>query len=144
SLTSSATGFEDLLNTTHSWPPFRSRRTMFEPIRPRPIIPSCMRRTFPWSGWTANGHSLAASAGSLARAIPPDQRVGRAVMLGLRLRCALELRNDPLGEHLAQLHAPLVEGVDLPDGALGEDAVLIECDQLAERTRCQAIEQDGV
>ena len=28
--------------TTHSWPAFMRRRTMFAPIRPRPIIPSCM------------------------------------------------------------------------------------------------------
>ena len=29
-------------NTTHSWPCCISRRTMLAPIRPRPIIPSCM------------------------------------------------------------------------------------------------------
>src|SRR5579862_2165482 len=29
-------------NTTHRWPALPRRRTMFEPMRPRPIIPSCM------------------------------------------------------------------------------------------------------
>src|SRR6478752_5385710 len=38
----SSTGFGDLLNTTHSWPPFNSLRTMLAPIRPRPTIPICM------------------------------------------------------------------------------------------------------
>src|SRR2546425_3856304 len=46
SLASSSTGFGDLLKTTHSWPPLRSRRTMFEPILPRPIIPICMDDSF--------------------------------------------------------------------------------------------------
>ena len=35
---------------------------------------------------------------------------------------ALELRDNALGQHLAKLDAPLVERVDLPDGALSEDA----------------------
>ena len=37
-----STAFGDMSKTTHSWPPLRSRRTMLAPIRPRPIIPSCM------------------------------------------------------------------------------------------------------
>ena len=81
---------------------------------------------------------LAASGGSLELAIAADQRVGRAVVLELWLRRAFELGNDALGERLAQLHAPLVEGIDLPDRALREDAVLVERDQLAERCRRQA------
>ena len=36
---------------------------------------------------------------------------------------------------LAQLDPPLVEGVDPPDRALGEDAVLVQGDQGAERAR---------
>ncbi len=30
--------------TTHSWPSRIRRRTKFAPIRPRPTMPSCMRR----------------------------------------------------------------------------------------------------
>ena len=37
-----------------------------------------------------------------------------------------------LGQLLAQLHAPLVEAVDVPDDALDEDLVLVERDQRAE------------
>ena len=65
-------------------------------------------------------------------------------MLELGLLRALELGNDPLGQRLAQFDAPLVEGVDLPDRALGEHAVLVERDQLAERGRRQALQQERV
>ncbi len=51
-----------------------------------------------------------------------------------------QLRQDALGQHLPELHAPLVEGIDVPDGPLCEDTVLVECDQLAERGRRQPIE----
>ena len=65
-------------------------------------------------------------------------------MAELRLRLALELRDDALGQHLAQLDAPLVERVDVPDGALGEHAVLVEGDELAERRRREPLGEDGV
>ncbi len=38
----SCTVFGDLAKTTHSWPPASSRRAMFAPILPRPIMPICM------------------------------------------------------------------------------------------------------
>ena len=40
-----------------------------------------------------------------------------------------------LGEHFAELDAPLVEAVDVPDRTLHEDRVLVEGDQLAEHGR---------
>src|SRR5713226_8827812 len=105
-----------------------SRRTMFAPMRPSPIMPSCIASSL---------------EGTLELAVTADQVVRRAVMgeRGLRLvvdlRPAFEFQNDALGQHLAQLDAPLVEGVDAPDGALGENAVLVESDELAERLRRQ-------
>ena len=60
-------------------------------------------------------------------------------MIELRLCFAFELRNDPLRQHLAELHAPLVEGIDMPDRALGEDEVLVKRDQLAQRRRRQNV-----
>src|SRR5581483_11716409 len=66
-----------------------------------------------------------ASAGSPG-SVAPDQRVGRAVVGELGLGLSLQLRNDPLGQRLAQLDPPLVEGIDGPDGPLGEDAVLVQ------------------
>src|SRR3990172_8821547 len=113
--------------TTQWWPPARSRRTMFAPIRPRPIIPSCMLCSFERAV-----ARRAPSGGSLERSIASDQGVRRAVVAEPGLRLALELREDALRQHLAELHAPLVERVDLPDGALGEDRVLVERDELAE------------
>src|SRR5262245_55827533 len=41
---SSPTAAGDRSKTTHWWPPLRSRRTMLAPMRPNPIIPSCMAR----------------------------------------------------------------------------------------------------
>ena len=46
--------------------------------------------------------------------IPVDQLVGGGVVVGDRLRLA-QLGDDVLGQHLAELHAPLVEGIDVPD-----------------------------
>ena len=60
------------------------------------------------------------------------------------LRLALELGDDALGQHLAQLDAPLVERVDVPDDALGEHAVLVERDELAERFRREPLGEDRV
>ena len=37
------TAFGSTSKPTHSWPAPSRRRTMFAPIRPRPIMPSCMR-----------------------------------------------------------------------------------------------------
>src|SRR5580704_16936492 len=43
---SSFTALADMSKTTHWWPPLISRRTMFAPILPRPIIPSCIIDSF--------------------------------------------------------------------------------------------------
>jgi hypothetical protein len=40
-----------------------------------------------------------------------------------------------LGEDFAEFDAPLVEGVDIPDHALGEDAHLVEGDETGKRLR---------
>src|SRR5437773_11359357 len=57
---------------------------------------------------------------------------------------ALEFRDNALGQYLAKFHAPLVERVNLPDGALGEHAVLVKGDQLAENFRRQPIGENCV
>ena len=49
-----------------------------------------------------------------------------------RFRFAFEFWDDLVGQDLAELDAPLVEAVDVPDDALGEDGVLVEGYQLAE------------
>ena len=57
---------------------------------------------------------------------------------------ALELGDDPLRQDFAELDAPLIERVDVPDHALDEHAVLVERDQLAEHFRRQPVDQDRV
>jgi hypothetical protein len=49
-------------------------------------------------------------------------------MLELGLCFTLEFGDDALGQHLAQLNAPLVEWVNTPDGTLGENGVLVKGD----------------
>src|SRR5215813_14097749 len=129
SCTSSCTVFGDLSKTTHWCPPLMRRRTMFAPIRPSPIIPSCM------------AVSLLAR---LELAVAADEGVGRAVVLESGLRARFQLADDALGEHLAQLDAPLVEGVDAPDRPLSEYGVLVEGHELAQRVRGEPVEEDGV
>ena len=60
------------------------------------------------------------------------------------LHLALELRDDALGQHFAQLDPPLIERVDVPDRALGKHAVLVKRDELAEHFRRQPLGEDGV
>src|SRR5947209_4963231 len=43
---SSSTTFADLSKTTHRWPPAMSRSAMLAPMRPSPIIPICIVRSF--------------------------------------------------------------------------------------------------
>src|SRR5262245_24087907 len=57
---------------------------------------------------------------------------------------ALEFRDNALSQHFAQLYTPLVEGVDVPDDALGEDGMLVESDELAKRIRCEPLGEDRV
>src|SRR5437660_12729484 len=100
---------------------------------------ACCHRSDPAPLRTPDGFSSAAavlrssSPCVLAPAVAADEVVRRAVMPERRLGLALDLGDDALGELLAQLDAPLIEGVDVPDDALGEHAVLVEGDQLAER-----------
>ena len=49
-----------------------------------------------------------------------------------------EFRDDALRQDFAELDAPLVERIDVPDDALGEHAVLVQRDQLAQRFRRRA------
>src|SRR5437879_6688341 len=56
----------------------------------------------------------------------------------------LHRRRKLLGESLAELDAPLIEGIDAPDDALREDDVLVERDELTQGCRIELLEQhDG-
>src|SRR6266850_2711989 len=65
-------------------------------------------------------------------------------MLELRVRRALEFRNDALSQYLAEFHTPLVERIDVPENALSEDGVLIKSDKFAERPGRELFSQDRV
>src|ERR1700745_3710324 len=71
-------------------------------------------------------------AALLEFAIPADRVVRRAIMAERRLCAALNFRNNALSQELAELHAPLVKRIDLPDRALGENGMFIESDELAQ------------
>src|SRR3984893_10845096 len=81
---------------------------------------------------------------ALELAVTADQVVGRTVMAELWLGHALELGDDALGQNLAEFDAPPLERMDVPDGALGEHAVLVERNQLSQRRRGQSVHQNGV
>ena len=57
---------------------------------------------------------------------------------------SVQLRQDLVGQLLAQLHAPLIEAEDVPDDALHEDLVLVHGDQGTQGLGGQLFEQDGV
>jgi hypothetical protein len=50
----------------------------------------------------------------------------------VRLPCGFEFGDDASGEDFAEFDAPLVEGVDVPEDALGEDAHFVEGDEASE------------
>ena len=60
-----------------------------------------------------------------------DQTTGGSIVLVAWL-WRVELGLDLLGEALSELNTPLVEGVDVPDGALSEGDVLVVGDQSSE------------
>src|SRR5258707_14185011 len=57
---------------------------------------------------------------------------------------ALELRDDALGQDLAEFYAPLIERVDVPNRSLGEHAVPVNRQELSEGGWGKTIQHDGV
>src|SRR6516164_9942704 len=95
---------------------------MFAPILPSPTIPSSIERSFVFR---ISEEKLSESV-ALHNAITPDQLVGGAVVSELRFILAVELRNDPLGQYFAEFYAPLVEGVNSPNGSLRKNIVFVK------------------
>jgi hypothetical protein len=54
--------------------------------------------------------------------IPTDQRIRATVVFEVGFPFGFEFGDDALGEDFAEFDTPLVEGVDVPEDALGEDA----------------------
>ena len=55
-----------------------------------------------------------------------------------------KFRNNALGQYFAQFDAPLVKRVNAPDRTLGEDGVLIQGNELAQRFRRELLSEDRV
>ena len=79
---------------------------------------------------------------ALAAQVALDQGRGRAIQFPVF--AAQHRQNLLRGEHLAQLHAELVERVDVPDHALREDAVLVQRDQRAQDRGREFVGEDRV
>ena len=71
------------------------------------------------------------------RAVVLDESAGRLILRIQGLGRALDGGEDLLGQDLAQLNTPLVEGIDAPHGTLDEGDVLVQGDQLAQDRRGQ-------
>ena len=72
-----------------------------------------------------------------------DQPISGAIV---RVDAALShhLRLDGLGQLFAQLHSPLVVGVDIPDNALGEDLHLVHREERAQGEGGHSVHHDAV
>ena len=62
--------------------------------------------------------------------------------MAVRLGAGDQFGKDDLGELLAELDSPLIETVDVPDDALGENLVLIQGDEPAKGEGRQAVIED--
>src|SRR6266850_2519034 len=69
-------------------------------------------------------------------AITANQVVGGAIVLERGFGRTFEFRNDALRQDLAQLDAPLIERIDVPDDTLRENRVLPVSPGLAPVNRC--------
>jgi hypothetical protein len=70
-------------------------------------------------------------------------QTGCAGIVAVNFARGLELGLDLLGKRLAELDTPLVEGVDVPDGTLGEGQVLVVGDQSTQSGRGDLLGQNG-
>src|ERR1039458_396153 len=147
---SSALTASGLTSYTTHWCPSRTRRrTRLAPIRPSPIMPSCIGLSVAMVNLLCvasyrKSRLPGLRTHALERTVSADQSVGRRVVGQLRIGWALQLGDDLLGQDLAQFHPPLVKRVDVPDRALYEDAVLVEGDQGTEQAGSQHLGQQDV
>src|ERR1700722_13649012 len=125
SRTSSSTAFGETSNTAQSCPPTNRRRTIFAPILPRPIIPSCIKSSF-YSLLFAFRGSLGEHTQLISKLpIAANQPVSRTIMMEFWFRLRFEFRDDALGQYFPKFNAPLVKSVYIPDRTLSEDAMFI-------------------
>ena len=107
-----STALGDMSKTTHWWPAFQ------KPAHHVCSHPSQTNHSELHSAFSLLELYKLARFRLLVLPVAADQVVRRTVMSPAPARLAFELRNNALRQHLAQFHAPLVERIDLPDGAL--------------------------
>ena len=71
-----------------------------------------------------------------------NQATSRPIVVASRT-LRLQLLLDRLRKDLAQLDSPLIEGVDVPDGALGERDVLVVGNERTESAWCDFLRKNG-
>jgi NADH:ubiquinone reductase (H+-translocating) len=102
---------------------------------------SCSKRleaAVRWPSWpapTSRTDVLLSGRAVACGAVAVDQFVGGAVVGQAGRVVGGQLVDDGVGEDLAQFHAPLVEGVDVPGRALGEHLVFIQRGQATQAAR---------
>src|SRR5262249_32958603 len=108
-----------------------------------PRIRRARARTASTTSGAGSSPSPTTSEGALAAPVV-DGREQRQDRRGRRMTGGRRLhrRSERRGERLAELHAPLIEGVYAPDDALREHAVLVEGDEASERRRIELLEDD--
>src|SRR6267142_490099 len=60
------------------------------------------------------------------------------------LHLAIKLRDNALGQHLAELDTPLVERVNIPNDALCENRVFVKGNELTESFWCEPLGKNRV
>src|SRR5580693_2102614 len=122
-------------------------------VSPRPPLTGCTAWPIRmgWRAWEAAGNagiacSVALSPGDRNKGHPGlatqlaqmrDQAGGRSVQLaGIRVRLRDD-RREARSEFLAELDAPLIERIDVPDRRLDKHLVLIDRDEAAEHARVE-------
>ena len=63
-------------------------------------------------------------------------------MVKFGLRLALKFRNDSLSEYLAKFDSPLIERINVPNSALGEDQVLVKGNKLTQCLRREPLSKN--
>jgi len=76
--------------------------------------------------------------------ITVDQVVSRTIVFEFGRGFAFQFGNNPLGEHLAQLDAPLIKGINVPNRALREHAVFVKRDELAKNLRREPVGENDI
>lgn len=94
-----------------------------------------MSETCQWQISTSRVSQRRLSGRTFELSVSADQVVCRTVVREGRLFLAFYFGDDALSQNFAELNAPLIERIDLPDRTLGKHGVFVQSDKFAERLR---------